>query len=183
MWTRNAYLPGVTKTWQGALDYVAGLNAGSGYGGYTDWRLPNLFELRSLQVYSQSSPALPSGHPFTNIPSENPYWTSDTTHGHPTDANMVGMDGYYGGGFGINVKTVDYYHGVWAVRGGAPNAAPGDLNLDGIIDLTDAIIALQVISGISTLNQPQMGYADINQDGRIGLPEAIYVLQEVAGLR
>jgi hypothetical protein len=69
------------------------------------------------------------------------------------------------------------------VRGGAPNAAPGDLNLDGIIDLTDAIIALQVMSGISTLNQSQMSYADINQDGRIGLPEAIYVLQEVAGLR
>ena len=52
MWTRDAYLPGVTKNWQGALDYVAGLNADSGYGGYTDWRLPNPFELRSLQVYS-----------------------------------------------------------------------------------------------------------------------------------
>lgn len=59
----------------------------------------------------------------------------------------------------------------------------GDLDLDGIIDLTDAIIALQVMSGISTLNQPQISYADVNQDGRIGLPEAIYVLQEVAGLR
>ena len=79
MWTRNADLPGVTKTWQGALDYVAGLNAGSGYGGYTDWRLPNLFELRSLQDYSQSSPALPSGHPFLNVPSDVLYWTSDTT--------------------------------------------------------------------------------------------------------
>jgi hypothetical protein len=78
---------------------------------------------------------------------------------------------------------VDEPRWVWAVRGGAPNAAPGDLNLDGIIDLTDAIIALQVMSGISTLNQPQMGYADVNQDGRIGLSEAIYVLQEVAGLR
>jgi hypothetical protein len=53
--------------------------------------------------------------------------------------------------------------------------------LDGIIDLTDAIIALQVMSGISTLNQPQISYADVNQDGRIGLPEAIYALQEVAG--
>ena len=93
------------------------------------------------------------------------------------------MDGYHGGWLGINVKTVDYYHGIWAVRGGAPNAAPGDLNLDGSIDLTDAIIALQVMSGITTLNQPQMSYADTNQDGRIGLPEAIYVLQEVAGLR
>jgi hypothetical protein len=182
MWTRNADLPGVTKTWQGALDYVAGLNAGSGYGGYTDWRLPNLFELRSLQDYSQSSPTLPSGHPFVNVLSDISYWTSDTYHGYPTDASTVQMNGFLGGMIGYNIKATEP-RWVWAVRGGAPNAAPGDLNLDGIIDLTDAIIALQVMSGITPLNQPQMGYADINQDGHIGLPEAIYVLQEVAGLR
>jgi uncharacterized repeat protein (TIGR01451 family) len=181
MWTRDAYLPGETKLWQGALDFVAGLNS-SGYGGYSDWRLPNLFELRSLQDYSQSSPALPPGHPFINLPSEVLYWTSDTVHGYSPEAWTVGMHGYLGGGFGINGKTIDS-RWVWAVRGGAPNAAPGDLNLDGSVNLADAILALQVMSGASTAGHPQINYADVNQDGRIGMPEAIFVLQELLGLR
>ena len=63
-------------TWQEALDYVAGMNAGTyaNYG-YTDWLLPNRKELSSLIDYSQSSPALPSGHPFTNVQSDS-YWSS-----------------------------------------------------------------------------------------------------------
>ena len=179
MWTRNANLLG--GTWQDALDCVAGMNTGSGYGGYTDWRLPNLFELRSLQNYSRSTPALPLDHPFENLVLNIIHWTSDTFHGYPTEAWTVALNGGLGGAFGLNSKTDTRW--VWVVRGGAPNAAPGDLNLDGSIDLTDAIIALQVMSGISTPSHPQMNYADSNQDGRVGLPEAIYVLQEVAGLR
>jgi hypothetical protein len=181
MWTRDAYLPGGTKLWQGALDFVAGLNS-SAYGGYSDWRLPNLFELRSLQDYSQAYPALPSGHPFVNVPYGSGYWTSDTTYGYAPEAWTVWMEGYMGGSFGINGKTVDD-RWVWAVRGGAPNAAPGDLNLDGSVNLADAIIALQVMSGGSTSAQPQISDADVNQDGRIGLPEAIFVLQKLLGLR
>src|SRR3990172_2309481 len=49
MWTKNANLPGTTKTWQQALDYVAGMNAGTYPNfGYTDWQLPNIIEHESL---------------------------------------------------------------------------------------------------------------------------------------
>ena len=48
MWAKNANLANGTKTWQVALDYAASLNSGGGLGGCTDWRLPNLNELRSL---------------------------------------------------------------------------------------------------------------------------------------
>lgn len=54
MWPRNAGTPstgsctGGAMTWQNALNYVACLNTGSGYLGYTDWRLPNVNELESL---------------------------------------------------------------------------------------------------------------------------------------
>jgi uncharacterized repeat protein (TIGR01451 family) len=181
MWTRDAYLPGELKTWQGALDFVAGLNS-SAYGGYSDWRLPNLFELRSLQDYSQAYPGLPADHPFVNVPVGVGYWTSDTVHGYATDAWTVWMEGYMAGSFGINIKASEP-RWVWAVRGGAPNAAPGDLNLNGSIDLADAILALQVMSGASTTDHPQINYADVNQDSRIGMPEAIFVLQEMLGLR
>ncbi|MBF0566811.1 MAG: DUF1566 domain-containing protein [Nitrospirae bacterium] len=55
MWTKDAniykhHYP--TKIawldWQHAIDYIAGLNTGSGTYGYTDWRLPSRKELRSL---------------------------------------------------------------------------------------------------------------------------------------
>ena len=56
----------------------------------------------------------------------------------------------------------------------------GDVNNDSHVDLTDAILALQVISGIS----PRQIYvkADVNNDGKIGLPEALYALQRASGL-
>ena len=40
VWAQNANLPNGFMTWQGALDYVAGMNAGTYPNlGYTDWRL------------------------------------------------------------------------------------------------------------------------------------------------
>ena len=44
MWTKNANLPAGSKTWQEALNVVAGLTTGN----HGDWRLPNLVELESL---------------------------------------------------------------------------------------------------------------------------------------
>ena len=62
------------------------------------------------------------------------------------------------------------------------DAAPGDFDGDGDVDLTDAILALQVIAGMkpsSTVNKE----ADVNDDDKIGIEEVIYVLQKVSGLR
>jgi hypothetical protein len=50
-----------------------GLSDGSTAG---QWRLPNRFELESLLDLSQVDPALPPGHPFTNVRIDNYYWTS-----------------------------------------------------------------------------------------------------------
>ncbi len=84
MWLKSALCTGSTLNWQAALDMVAGLNqdpatftCGDYSKTYTDWRLPNRRELRSLVDYARSSPALSTGHPFSNV-QNNYYWSSTT---------------------------------------------------------------------------------------------------------
>lgn len=55
-----------------------------------------------------------------------------------------------------------------------------DINGDGQVDLTDAILCLQVLSGLAPDGIRLT--ADVNGDGKIGMAEAIYSLQKVAGL-
>jgi uncharacterized protein (TIGR02145 family) len=52
----------------------------------------------------------------------------------------------------------------------------GDVNGDGVVDLADAYLTLQ-LSTRHTLDDELLKDADVNQDGKIGLVEAIYALQ------
>ena len=97
-------------TWQSALDYVKTLNTG----GHTDWRLPNVNELRSLVDYSQIGPCLPQGHPFTNVQSSG-YWSSTTRAEHTVDAWIVNM---HGGSVEYGGKSDSGYSYAWPVRAG-----------------------------------------------------------------
>jgi hypothetical protein len=56
----------------------------------------------------------------------------------------------------------------------------GDVNGDRVVDLKDAIIALEILSDmdVEKINRR----ADVNDDYKIGVPEAVFVLQEVSGL-
>ena len=58
----------------------------------------------------------------------------------------------------------------------------GDVDADGKVDLADAILALQVMAGI-TPSTTIYKEADVNGDGKIGMEEAIYIIQKVSGLR
>src|SRR5262245_16585313 len=78
-------------TWQHALDFVAGINAGTyncgdtSNGGthQTDWRLPNIREIQaSLYIYDKV-PSYP-GSPFTNFGVG--YWSSTSRIDIPSDA-------------------------------------------------------------------------------------------------
>ena len=60
-------------------------------------------------------------------------------------------------------------------------AATGDLNGDTMVNLTDAILALQIVAGIPI--QTVLKTAAVNGDGKIGLEEVIFILQKVAGVR
>jgi len=116
MWTKNAHLPASAKTWQEALNYIAGMNGGAGTFGYTDWRLPHIRELHSLIDFGEDVPALPQGHPFMNVQMDlqfDYYWSATTYESYSGGAWVVRMfDGYLNGHY----KTSSYF--LWPVRGG-----------------------------------------------------------------
>jgi Protein of unknown function (DUF1566) len=122
-------------TWVEAFTiHIAGLNAGGGFAGHTDWRLPNVKELQSIVDYGTSDPAVSpefnngcvancsvttcncTGHRVSENgePSGvSAYWSSTTVAGFPSDVWVV--DTLFGTvGFG----TSDRLLGVLAVRCG-----------------------------------------------------------------
>jgi 5-hydroxyisourate hydrolase-like protein (transthyretin family)/uncharacterized protein YegP (UPF0339 family) len=58
----------------------------------------------------------------------------------------------------------------------------GDINNDGKIDFSDAILSLQVLCGIQTAQLVNLN-ADVNGDGKIGIEEAIYIIEKIGGMR
>lgn len=86
-----------------------GLSDGSADG---DWRLPSIEELQTLIDFSQSNPALPSGHLFAGVQSDG-YWSSSSYAGFPSFAWLVYLN--HGNVDAVADSTTKY---VWPVRGG-----------------------------------------------------------------
>jgi hypothetical protein len=115
IWLKNGSC--FATQWSSALSSANTL--ASGACGLTDgstagqWRLPNRKELQSLLDRSTSSPALPTGHPFTSAQTGG-HWTASTNSTITSDAWVVELfDGSmytFGKAVGINY--------VWPVKAG-----------------------------------------------------------------
>lgn len=142
VWLKNANCGG-DQIWATMLGYAnnlydgcpncfgtagdCGLSDGSAAG---DWRLPNIRELQSLIDYARRNPALPAGHPFSNV--QSPLWYVTTElyasgKGYWTGTMQSGNSGYkwsvnfYYGQAVLTVLTsngVNTTHFGWPVRGG-----------------------------------------------------------------
>lgn len=106
-WQDNADAKNITKKWRAAIDYCEG----SSLGGYTDWRLPNINELKSIVDRSKFNPTIVTG--FQNV-SSDVYWSSTTVEDYKNDAWFV----YFGSGYVGYVSKDNYYYYVRCVRDG-----------------------------------------------------------------
>jgi len=79
-WQDN--IVGDKMDWEDAINYCKNLNLG----GYYNWRLPNINELKSIIDKSKSKPAIVSG--FNNT-SFDYYWSSTTHNEYTNNAWMV----------------------------------------------------------------------------------------------
>jgi hypothetical protein len=82
--------------------------------------------------------------------------------------------------------NASFAQGRFTFTGTAVAGLKGDINGDGMVDLTDAMLCLKVLAGLDPTviraSYPVSG-ADVSGDGRIGMPEIHYILQTAAGLR
>ncbi|MEZ7195125.1 Lcl C-terminal domain-containing protein [Pseudodesulfovibrio karagichevae] len=74
------------------------------------WRLPAIMELESLTDCSRADPALPSGHPFTDV--REAYWSATDSGYDPTWSFCYYL---HKGAVGVGFKASAEFH-VWAVR-------------------------------------------------------------------
>ncbi len=113
IWSKDANPDGGTKTWQEGLDYIKTLNSQK-YLGYSDWRLPNVNEIKSLVNQQQSNPATwLNGQGFSNVKVD--YYWSSTTVAHSTSYAWIVNMNYGYTSFKVKTPISNY---VWPVRGG-----------------------------------------------------------------
>jgi len=84
----------------------------------------------------------------------------------------------------FEISSTDILNGDYpfALVTGTFTPIPGDVDRDGNVNLTDAILAIRICAGI-TPSVSICPEADVNGDGKIGLAEVVYILQKVSGLR
>ncbi len=77
-------------TWQSALQIPQALNTGGGFAGHSDWRLPNIKELRSIVEVACQGPAINEIR-FPNTSARN-YWSSTLSVDNTSNAWRVEFD-------------------------------------------------------------------------------------------
>jgi hypothetical protein len=112
MWQKDISEYSNYMTWEKALAYCESLSLG----GYSDWRMPTVKELRSMVNYSLFYPAVDTTFfPEKSSRYWSSHWTSTTVVNNTGAAWIIGFLGYDYGSGSIDKRSSSY---VRAVRGG-----------------------------------------------------------------
>lgn len=157
-----------TYTWAEALEYCKDLNLA----GRTDWRLPNLKELSSIADLSRYSPAIYTIFEYYSV--KDRYWSSTTEADYESRAMLIH---FHDGGLSNGSKLEEEYY-VRAVRGGQEGTS--DLNRDGEVNLLDAVLALQALTGLDP-SVEIFSDESVTDSRKIHMMDAVFILREEAG--
>lgn len=105
VWQDDATAASTTATWANAITTCENLVLG----GYTDWRLPNINELKSIRDMSRSGPAIEAT--FVNTATYY-YWSSTS---YAADSTVAWNVYFYYGSVNAGLKANSFY--VRCVRG------------------------------------------------------------------
>lgn len=137
-------------------------------------------EKRSItyELYDQTEKTLlSSGDYDTNtkkveLPSD---WTPDSRYWLVLEERVVKPDGM------ISSATKEYVilhrDGTWERYQESNSVLYGDVNLDGKVDISDAVLLNKAASGMVTLNDQAAKNADCNDNGELGADDAVVLLQ------
>jgi hypothetical protein len=109
LWKQEPY--NVAVTWDEAMTYAENLD----YAGYSDWRLPNRSEMRSIVSYGASSIDSYVAGKFDTLVPEGKFWWTSTTYASPYGSGSAWVLYLDNGNSGDKPKTDRYY--CWVVRG------------------------------------------------------------------
>ncbi|MEA3486997.1 MAG: DUF1566 domain-containing protein [Thermodesulfobacteriota bacterium] len=132
-------------TWTDMGCFIDVLNSEK-FGGYSDWRMPNREELRSIVDCGRYKPAIDAGY-FPNTVSSN-YWSSSIYANSTYRAWSILFN--YGGDVSNGNRSYSYY--VRAVRGGQSGSF-GNLVINGdgtVTDISTGLMWQQVTAGNMT---------------------------------
>lgn len=110
VWLRHANIFQAPMDWNTAFEQVAQMNRDR-VQGQDDWRVPEIRELESLTDMDCHSPALPGGHPFTDVRAF--YWSATTSR---YDTGYAWVLYTVDGAVGVGHKPLSEFF-LWPVRG------------------------------------------------------------------
>ena len=117
VWTKSADCANGPLDWESAFKEVERMNREERFG-FRNWRIPGISELETLVDLDRHSPAIPAGHPFSEV--RDFHWSSTTSKYDETYAWALYLRD---GALGVGVKTSPEFY-LWAVIDGDAHGLP-----------------------------------------------------------
>ena len=61
-------------------------------------------------------------------------------------------------------------------------ACPGDVTMDGMIDVADSVLIMRYVVGLDSLTDPALAAADVNDDAIVDIADAVKINRSIVGL-